>query len=220
MPPLNWTHPVCAYTLFVVAIAVLSQITLKSRQRIRAMETEVQNCEDARKELKEEIEALREEMSRVREVDREEKLCLVETVKQVLQRSEGRLEGDVIDEAYSGSQTQDTVSVDENVDVDWVDESQIENLEIGMEDEISCPWCSHAHQLGLGDCSGDDTCDGTLHIPYCPSCFYKERKDDSTGRIEQETMDRHEELSSPAAVLEDIKAVEGAMDTPVLDGQI
>ncbi|KAH6721526.1 hypothetical protein BKA61DRAFT_159994 [Leptodontidium sp. MPI-SDFR-AT-0119] len=106
---LNLQVPLYAYTLFTIIFAILFQITLKSRKRIRTLETERQGFEDVREELRGEIEALREEMRSVREVDREEKLCLVETVKQVLRQGNGTAKEDnMVDEAYSGSQIQKT----------------------------------------------------------------------------------------------------------------
>ncbi|CZT42518.1 uncharacterized protein RSE6_02437 [Rhynchosporium secalis] len=241
MPPLHWKNPVYAYTILAVSIAVLSQISLKSRRRIQVMETEVQACGDARKELKEEMEALREEMRRVREVDREEKLCLVETVKEVLRRGKGVSESEVmtnmddVDEAYEGSLTQDTVPMEKNGEEEegslikdtvplendgkegegLVVKEQIEDCEGEVEKEISCPWCAHAHQLRLGDCSGNNNCDGSVHVPYCPSCSYKDREDDSEAITEQESSEVNGVTLPPAVVPDD-----GEFDAPLMDSRI
>ncbi|KAH9213700.1 hypothetical protein DL95DRAFT_462797 [Leptodontidium sp. 2 PMI_412] len=194
---LNLQVPLYAYTLFTIIFAILFQITLKSRKRIRTLETERQGFEDAREELRGEIEALREEMRSVREVDREEKLCLVETVKQVLRQGNGTAnEDNMVDEAYSGSQIQKTVSLDE--DEDCVDDHNSSH-ETLIEEDTSCPWCSHAHLLRLGGCAGDDTCDGSVHIPYCPSCFYNEGKGHGQETIDLDTVGHAEE--TPAVVV-------------------
>ncbi|KAG4439219.1 hypothetical protein IFR05_005310 [Cadophora sp. M221] len=193
------------YTLIAIVVAILFQITLKSRARIKTLETEAQGFENIQEELRGEVEALREEMRSAREVDREEKLCLVETVKQVL-RQGNRIstEDDMVDEAYLGSQLQEIMTMDD--DEDCVNEQQNSSDKSPVEEDTSCPWCSHAHLSRLGGCAGDNTCDGSVHIPYCPSCFYNEGKGHGQETISLDTIGGDVEIPAGAVGLNDEEA--------------
>ncbi|KAH7370076.1 hypothetical protein BKA65DRAFT_487639 [Rhexocercosporidium sp. MPI-PUGE-AT-0058] len=199
----DWEARVYACTLLAIAFAILFQIILRLRVRIQILEADAQAFGDAKEKLKEDIETLREEMRSVREVDREEKLCLVETVKQVLRQSNGMpTEDHMVDEAYSNRQLQEPPTVDDNDDLDM----QNDGSETLVEEDTSCPWCSHAHLLRLGGCAGDDTCDGSVHIPYCPSCFYNEGKRHGQEAIGLESTSRDEESPAASGGLDDGEA--------------
>ena len=182
---LDWKEPVYIYTLLVICIAFLSQITLKSRKRMRRLEAEVRDILEKRRDMERQIDELREEIRISREVDREEKLCLVENVKQVMRQR--TLSPDRGSES-NGSDTEFYQHSDATASSteDLVDGELSDVVQRISEDDTSCPWCSHAHLLKLGDCAGDDTCDGSVHIPYCPSCFYNEKQ--PHGQVQQDAL--------------------------------
>jgi len=180
---LDWKEPVYINTLLVICIAFLIQSALKSRKRMRRLEEEVRDVVEKWNDMERQIDELREEMRISREEDREEKLCLVENVKQVMRQrtlspDRGSESNDIDTGFYQRSDA--TTSSSE----DLVDDERNDVVQRLPEDDTSCPWCSHAHLLKLGDCAGDDTCDGSVHIPYCPSCFYNEKQ--LHGQVQQE----------------------------------
>jgi len=83
---LDWKEPVYINTLLVICIAFLIQSALKSRKRMRRLEEEVRDVVEKWNDMERQIDELREEMRISREEDREEKLCLVENVKQVMRQ--------------------------------------------------------------------------------------------------------------------------------------
>ncbi|KAH7395574.1 hypothetical protein BKA64DRAFT_61976 [Cadophora sp. MPI-SDFR-AT-0126] len=170
---LDWEEPVCIYAVLFVCIAILVHRMLKSRERIRRLEGKVSELARTNESIERMVQSLREEMLMSREVDREEKLCLVENVKQVMRQGNGSpRENSMTDELYSGSQhLDDPIAHGEEI---CGDDAESGGTGGSTLEDTSCPWCSHAHLLRLGGCTGDQTCDGSVHIPYCPSCFYNE----------------------------------------------
>ncbi|KAK0101682.1 hypothetical protein ONS95_006839 [Cadophora gregata] len=167
---LQWKQSICVFTIFVICITILVQVILRLNERIQQLESEVQETLRTRKDVDMQIEALREEIEISREVDREEKLCLVETAKQIMKQRNVSVRGhDELDDVDTGSFERG--STIESDSIDWANEDQNDGIGRDSDDGASCPWCSHAHVLKLGDCAGDDNCDGSVHIPYCPSCF-------------------------------------------------
>ncbi|PVH76442.1 hypothetical protein DL98DRAFT_292684 [Cadophora sp. DSE1049] len=177
----DWKEPGCIYAVLLICIAVLFQITLKSRERTRRLEADVRDMLRKREDMEGQIEELREEMRVSREVDREEKLCLVENVKQVMRQGTGspRIDNE-FDDFNTGSQEQDDTTA--NGGNHGADDAENDRAPTTSEEDTSCPWCSHAHLLRLGGCAGDDTCDGSVHIPFCPSCFYNDGMVHGQGR--------------------------------------
>ncbi|KAJ5046291.1 uncharacterized protein L3040_003538 [Drepanopeziza brunnea f. sp. 'multigermtubi'] len=191
LPPRFWLHriePVHAYTLLAIVIAILFQIAVHSRRRIRKLETKVQAMKDAVDGMLANMKIVREELDTMREVDRDEKLCLVESFNELLGLVQGKSSGsDVTREKDSDNRRSDDelardIEREHEVGDDQEERVGAEHFEEGAEDgSSSCPWCSHAHELGLGDCSGDGTCDFSAHIPYCPSCIYKKGGGEAEG---------------------------------------